>query len=37
MVTKIVLPAAGSGSRLLPITKEIPKEMLPIFLKTPTN
>ncbi len=37
MVTKIVLPAAGLGSRLLPITKEIPKEMLPIFLKTSTN
>jgi len=34
MATKVVLPAAGLGSRLLPITKEIPKEMLPIFLNT---
>lgn len=34
MVKKIVIPAAGFGSRLLPITKEIPKEMMPIFLKS---
>jgi UTP--glucose-1-phosphate uridylyltransferase len=33
MITKIVIPAAGIGSRLLPVTKEIPKEMLPIFLR----
>jgi UTP--glucose-1-phosphate uridylyltransferase len=33
MIRKIVIPAAGLGSRLLPITKEIPKEMMPIFLK----
>lgn len=33
MIKKIVIPAAGLGSRLLPITKEIPKEMMPIFLK----
>jgi len=30
---KVVIPAAGLGTRLLPVTKEIPKEMLPIFLK----
>lgn len=30
---KAVLPAAGLGTRLLPITKELPKEMLPIFFK----
>ena len=34
MVKKIVIPAAGLGSRLLPITKEIPKEMMPIFLRS---
>ena len=33
MLKKIVIPAAGLGSRLLPITKEMPKEMLPIFIK----
>jgi len=30
---KVVIPAAGLGTRLLPVTKEIPKEMLPIFIK----
>lgn len=30
---KAVIPAAGLGTRLLPITKELPKEMLPIFFK----
>ena len=28
---KVVLPVAGSGVRLFPVTKEQPKEMLPIF------
>lgn len=28
---KVVIPAAGLGTRLLPTTKEQPKEMLPIF------
>jgi len=32
MVRKVVLPVAGLGTRLLPMTKEMPKEMLPIFL-----
>ena len=36
-VRKIVLPAAGFGTRLLPITKELPKEMLPIFLRSPNG
>ena len=31
MIDKVVLPAAGMGTRLLPATKEQPKEMLPIF------
>ncbi len=30
---KVVIPAAGLGVRLLPVTKELPKEMLPIFIK----
>jgi len=33
MIRKAVIPAAGLGTRLLPVTKELPKEMLPIFLK----
>jgi UTP--glucose-1-phosphate uridylyltransferase len=28
---KVVIPTAGLGTRLLPATKETPKEMLPIF------
>jgi len=31
-VRKAVITAAGLGTRLLPTTKEIPKEMLPIFV-----
>ena len=30
MLTKAVLPVAGFGSRMLPATKSIPKEMLPV-------
>ena len=30
MLKKAVIPAAGLGTRLLPITKELPKEMLPV-------
>ena len=33
MIKKVVVPAAGLGTRLLPITKELPKEMLPLFFK----
>ena len=32
-VSKIVIPAAGIGSRFLPYTKTIPKEMLPLCEK----
>tara|TARA_Y100000590_G_C15742619_1_gene1020819 strand:- start:5740 stop:6579 length:840 start_codon:yes stop_codon:yes gene_type:complete len=32
-VTKVVITAAGKGTRLLPFTKEIPKEMMPVFSK----
>ena len=34
---KIVLTAAGRGTRLLPFTKEMPKEMMPIFTKIHGN
>ncbi len=30
MIRKAVIPAGGIGSRLLPVTKAVPKEMLPI-------
>ena len=36
-MTKIVITAAGKGTRLLPFTKEMPKEMMPIFSNTFTN
>ncbi|MBS1982921.1 MAG: UTP--glucose-1-phosphate uridylyltransferase [Bdellovibrionales bacterium] len=29
-VTKVVIPVAGLGSRFLPVTKSLPKELLPI-------
>lgn len=32
-ITKIIIPAAGLGTRFLPYTKAIPKEMLPILNK----
>ncbi len=31
MITKAVIPAAGYGTRFLPITKALPKELLPII------
>jgi UTP--glucose-1-phosphate uridylyltransferase len=34
LLKKAVIPAAGLGTRLLPITKELPKEMLPIVALT---
>ncbi len=34
---KTVLTAAGKGTRLLPFTKEMPKEMMPIFTKIRSN
>ena len=33
MINKCVFPAAGYGTRFLPVTKSIPKEMLPILTK----
>lgn len=32
-VTKVVIPAAGKGTRFLPFTKSVPKEMLPVLEK----
>jgi CTP:molybdopterin cytidylyltransferase MocA len=29
-ITKAVIPAAGFGTRMLPATKAVPKEMLPV-------
>ena len=37
MLNKIILPVAGLGTRLLSVTKEQPKEMLPIFSKDKFN
>ena len=33
MIRKAVIPAAGFGTRVLPMTKAVPKEMLPIVDK----
>lgn len=33
-IKKAVIPVAGLGTRLLPMTKELPKEMLPIFFRS---
>ncbi|MFH1207657.1 MAG: UTP--glucose-1-phosphate uridylyltransferase [Patescibacteria group bacterium] len=32
-ITKVIIPAAGFGTRFLPVTKAMPKEMLPIIDK----
>ena len=34
MIRKVIIPAAGLGTRLFPATKAQPKEMLPIFSMT---
>jgi len=34
MIDTVVIPAAGLGTRLFTITKELPKEMVPIFYRT---
>ena len=36
-MTKVIITAAGKGIRLLPFTKEMPKEMMPIFSNVFTN
>ena len=36
-MTIVVITAAGKGTRLLPFTKEMPKEMMPIFSKSFTD
>jgi UTP--glucose-1-phosphate uridylyltransferase len=37
IMIKTVITAAGKGTRLLPVTKELPKEMMPIFTKYKKN
>ncbi len=32
-ITKAVIPAAGKGTRLLPLTKAVPKELIPLGTK----
>ena len=32
-IRKAVIPAAGLGTRFLPVTKSVPKELLPILDK----
>lgn len=34
MIRKVIIPAAGLGTRLFPATKVQPKEMLPVFSRT---
>ena len=34
---KVVILAGGLGTRLLPVTKEMPKEMMPIYSKAFTK
>jgi len=36
-ITKTVITAAGMGSRLLPYTKETPKEMMPVYSNSQTG
>ena len=33
MIKKCLFPAAGYGTRFLPATKSVPKEMLPVLTK----
>jgi len=37
MTRKVVIPAAGLGTRLLSVTKEQPKEMMPVFARNNSN
>jgi len=37
VIDTVVIPAAGLGVRLIPVTKEIPKIMLPLFQKNIKN
>lgn len=30
-ITKLIIPAAGFGTRFLPLTKSVPKEMIPLL------
>jgi len=37
VISKAVIPVAGLGTRLNPATKELPKEMLPVFANAPNS
>jgi len=37
MIRRVVITAAGIGTRLLTVTKEQPKEMLPLFTQNPNH
>jgi len=37
LIDRVVIPAAGLGTRLLPVTKEQPKEMLPVYARGPNG
>ncbi len=37
MIRKAVIPAAGYGTRFLPVTKSVPKEMLPVVDAPPSS
>ncbi len=37
LIKKAIITAAGLGTRLLPMSKELPKEMLPLFMSTPNG
>jgi len=37
MIKTAVIPSAGLGTRLLPATKQQPKEMLPVFVREPKD
>ena len=37
MIRRVVITAAGIGTRLLTVTKEQPKEMLPLFAQNPNH
>jgi len=36
-IKKCIIPAAGAGTRFLPATKALPKEMFPIVNKPDAN
>jgi UTP--glucose-1-phosphate uridylyltransferase len=37
LIQKVVITSAGLGTRLLPMSKELPKEMMPVFMRGPNG